>query len=87
MAFSTSNVAVENRGSSNELRGNWSCAIGDAAGTVTVAGIALDADFRQNSSTAGPHQARIQVSGLGTATVTVYHLTDVTNGVFWIRYK
>lgn len=87
MAFATSNLVCENRGSSNELRGNWSCAIGDAAGTVTINGIALDADFRQNGSTPGPHQARVQVSGLGTNTVTIYHLTDVTSGVFWIRYK
>jgi len=86
MAFATTNVVRENAGSVNVVRGNWSASVGDAAGTITVGSVALDAEFHQNLSS-GPYQNRIPTSGLGTNVVTVYHLGAVTNGTFTIRFK
>lgn len=86
MAFSSTVQSCENRGSCTEVRGTWTGSAGDAAGTLTVAGIALSAEFLQNLSS-GPLQGAVPVSGIGTATVTVYNLSTVTGGTFRVTYK
>lgn len=86
MAFATTVQSCENRGSVTEVRGTWTGAAGDAAGTLAVAGIALTAEFLQNLA-AGPYQPGVPVSGIGTATVTVYNNSTVTGGTFRVAYK
>ncbi len=86
MAFATTVQSCENNGSTTEVRGTWTGTVSDAAGSFSVAGIAMSAEFLQNLS-AGPYQPGVPVSGIGTATVTVYNLSTVTGGTFRIRYR
>jgi hypothetical protein len=89
MAFATSNIARENLGSANLLRGTWTGASTDTAnGTVTGKGFATRATFLSNNST-GPENAipaRITNSS-GTWTVSVPYNFDVTAGTFEIVFK
>lgn len=86
MAFATSNVMAENSGSTTIVRGTWTAAVGDAAGTMTINGAALGAEFRSNLTT-GAQQPHIHVSGLGSSTLTIYHQATVTDGRFWVKFK
>lgn len=86
MAFATSNVTMDNSGTYSVVRGTWTATVGDAAGTIQVAGIAIDADFNVNASS-GAFQPVVPLSGLGSNTVTVYHLGTVTAGTFRVIYK
>lgn len=86
MAFATSSVVRENRGSVSVMRGTWTAAVGDAAGTITLGTPALAADFWANLSS-GPSQGRVKVSGLGSTTLTVYNQETVTDGKFEVMFK
>lgn len=86
MAFATTNVSRENRGSVSVMRGTWTASVGDAAGTITLGTPALAADFWANVSS-GPTQGRIRVSGLGSTTLTVYNQEAVTDGRFEVLFK
>lgn len=90
MAFATSNLSRENYGSVNVLRGNWTGTVGDAAGTVTVAGGAVFSAHFEDNLTSGPDQGLVPVSvstSSGQSTVSVYNHATVTSGTFEIRFK
>ena len=86
MAFATTNVTRRNRGDVCVMAGNWTAAAGDAAGTISLGTPALGAKFYSNLSS-GVGQQNIRVSGLGSTTLTVYHLETVTNGYFEVEFK
>ena len=88
MAFATSNLASENFGSLRGMRGTWTGTNGDAAGTVTGSGFAVDADFAPNTTTGPSNKIQTRISNSsGTWIVTVPYSETVTAGTFVIRFK
>ena len=89
MAFATSNVQSSVFGNMRITYGQWSGAVVDAAGSLTVAGgqVWLCAFVSQDSSGAYSVVTPVKYSVTGTAgilTVTIYNLAAVTNGRFLI---
>ena len=88
MAFATSNVASENFGTLRGMRGTWTGVIGDASGTVTGNGYAMDAEFMPNTTTGPSNKIQTRISNSsGTWIVTVPYQETVTAGTFVIRFK
>lgn len=89
MAVSTSNVQMSTLGNKKVVSGDWSCSVGDAAGTIGVGGgrVYLAQFNPQNSSTPtdGFIQYSVSTSGAVT-TVTFYPHGTVTSGTFFIVY-
>lgn len=88
MAFATSNVQAANLGSIRAFVGDWSGAVGDASGTVTLNGGRVYLCRFENQDADSPNEdirADISVSS-GTITVTVHNHLNVTNGRFIIIY-
>ena len=89
MAFATTNVVRRNNGSTNGVTGTWTSTVGDEAGTMTIGGHVLDAEFIDNASS-GPYQQRVPTSASfsnGTTTLTVYQQGTVTDGKFSVQFK
>ncbi len=89
MAFSTSNLARENLGSCNRLRGNWAGLDSDTANaTITGTGYAMGASFLTNNSVGPENPIPIQITNTnGAWTVSAYYNSTVTNGTFEITFK
>lgn len=86
MAFATTNVRSVNLGGNLKMTvGDWSGAVGDAAGSFQMsAGKIYLAEFLTNITT-GAQTVEINVSPSGTAgivTLTVYNGGTVTAGTF-----
>lgn len=88
MAFATTQVRGSTMGEKKVLTGNWSGAVGDAAGTIVVATAKLyDVDVRDFDS-AGPQErphVTYSTSGRNT-TLSIHNYKDVTDGRFTIIY-
>lgn len=89
MAFSTSNVQSTVFGNLHVTYGQWSGAVGDAAGTITVSGgqVWLCEFVSQDSSGQYmlPTPVKYSVSGTaGVLTVTIYNTAATTAGRFLI---
>ena len=89
MAFATANLRSGTFGQLKMLAGDWSGAVGDAAGTVTLSGgRCYSARFQNHDNDAGKlteSPTRISESA-GTITVTVTNIEAVTDGRFVIIY-
>ncbi len=88
MAFATSNLVVRCPGSTRVLTGNWTCAAGDAPGTIAIgSGAILSSEFDPRLSLGPSEKPMISTSTTGgVTTVTVYHHATVTAGTFKIEY-
>lgn len=90
MAFATSNLKKSYIGNHFRLMGDWTGAVGDADGTVTLkGGRVYKADFMIEDGDQGddsPVPVTITESS-GTLTVTVHNRSTVTNGRFVIEWK
>jgi len=89
MAIATSNVKQQSGGSLNFLAGDWSSAVGDDSGTVTVGGARVYfAQFSAQDSVTGELASvpwTASTSGALT-TVTFYPHDAVSSGRFLIAY-
>lgn len=88
MAFATSNTQKSYFGNLKVTYGQWSGAVGDAAGTIGVEGgnVWIALFVSQDSSGAynlAPVKYSVSTSG-AVSTVTVYNLAATTNGRFLI---
>jgi len=90
MAFTTSNLKKSSVGNMNQLLGQWTGAVGDTDGTVTLKGGKLyEANFLIQDGDQGddsPVPVTISESS-GTITVTVHNRATVTNGRLKILWK
>lgn len=92
MAFSTSNVIGGPLGNRFKLEGDWSGNIGDAAGTLQLAGGRVyEANFEtQATSPGGPTANKVPVGIVVAApyiTLQIYNHEDVTAGRFTVVYS
>ena len=91
MAFATANVQHVVFGKLHCVYGDWSGAVGDAAGTFAVAGGRVYfADFNLQPTAPSQYQVSIpyQVALSGTiSTLTVFYNEAVTAGSFIIIYS
>lgn len=91
MAFATSNVRLDSSGSSWDLTGAWTGNSEDASGTITVGGAKIIAcNFYNLDATSGedrptPCSASTDTT-TGITTITVHNHSNVTNGIFSVRY-
>lgn len=92
MAFSATNVQTARFGNLKVTYGDWSCALGDTAGTVGVeGGRVYDAVFNTNTASgqippAGALNWSYTTSG-DVSTVTVNNQIAATGGTFLIIHK
>lgn len=89
MAFATTNVRGGVLGNLKFYAGDWSGAIGDADGTVTLNGGRVYLTSFQNQDADGSKQTidpNISISG-STITITVGNRNAVTTGTFIIIYS
>lgn len=91
MAFATTNVQVAPVGNGWRLTGEWTGAVGDAAGTVSVGGARVTAiAFNIQDATSQedrPVPTSVSTdSTTGLSTVTVYNSQAVATGRFSIEY-
>ena len=90
MAFATASVKTASGGNLRWLVGNWSGAVGDASGSVTVKGgsVYLCHFYNQDATSQEdrPTPCDISVSS-GTITITVHNHVAVTNGRFILAYS
>ena len=91
MAFATANVKRSVFGNMKVTCGDWTGAVGDAAGTIGVEGgrvyLAQFSIQDTDSPTAGV-SVPVSTSGTsGVVTVTVYNHEDVTSGRFVIIHS
>lgn len=88
MAFATTNTQTSVFGNKRVTMGDFTCAVGDAAGTITVAGGRVWACFLNAQIASGKYSTasdNYSVSTSGSVTtVTVYPQGDVTAGTFMI---
>ena len=89
MAFSTSNVQSTVFGNMHITYGQWSGAVGDAAGSITVSGGQVWGCFFVSQDSSGaymvPTPVKYSVSGTaGVLTVTIYNITSTTAGRFMV---
>lgn len=89
MAFATTNVNVASVGNLNCLVGNWTGAIGDASGTVSIKGgnVYLVSFYNQDASSQEDRPTPCDISySSGTITITVHNHSGVTTGRFIVIY-
>lgn len=88
MAFATTNNQTTVFGNLRVTYGQWSGAVGDAAGTLTVGGGQVWACLFASQDATGAYQMEpIQYSQSGSSgilTITVYNLAATTAGRFLI---
>lgn len=88
MAFATSNNATTYFGNLKVTLGQWSGAVGDSSGTITVQGGQVWMALFVSQDSSGAFMIaplRYSVSGTaGILTVTVYNTASVTNGRYLI---
>jgi hypothetical protein len=91
MAFTATNTQRTTVGHLKAIYGTFTCSIGDAAGSINVDGgrVWLASINGQDSSGAMQmHPFKISTSTSGAVTtITVYNLTGVTSGRFFIIYS
>ena len=89
MAFATANLRSGTLGQLKMLAGDWSGAVGDSAGTVTLSGgRCYMARFQNHDNDTGKNTEspnRVSESA-GTITVTVTNIEAVTDGRFIVIY-
>lgn len=87
MAFSATINNIQYMGpGSKQFTGIWSGASGDAAGTMSIAGVVTQTDF-DNYDVTNSYQIRPRCSSSvasGITTLTINNQADVTNGYFTI---
>lgn len=89
MAFSTSNVQSAMVANGVKiLCGDWSGTVGDATGSMTLAGGRVYLVAFRSEDTTGPQEDPDATSSIsaGTITLSVYNHQTVTNGRFIIIY-
>ena len=90
MAFATSNVQRTNIGNLKTTRGDWTGAVGDAAGSFGVeGGRVYFCNFNMQVSSGAYVESvpySVSVSG-AVATITVYYQNAVTAGEFLIVHS
>lgn len=89
MAFSTSNVQVCYAPPLKILLGDWSGAVGDAAGSVSIAGQFVGSIWFKNDSTSVNQNTsqifpKVEWNGSNPGTITVENQDNVTTGSFLI---
>lgn len=89
MAFATSNSQSTIMGNMRVTYGQWSGAVGDAAGTIAVSGGQIWGCFFVSQDASGaymvPTPLKYSVSGTaGILTVTVYNTAAATAGRFMV---
>ena len=91
MAFAATNVQRTNIGNLKTTRGDWTGAVGDAAGTIGVeGGRVYFADFNIQPTAPSQYQVSVpySVSTSGAVTtITVYYNEAVTAGEFFIVHS
>lgn len=85
MAFSATINNIQYMGpGKRQLSGTWSGAVGDAAGSMTVGGTVIRADFEKfdsDGTTQGQARCSTSVSS-GITTLTINNQDNVTTGYF-----
>lgn len=89
MAFSTSNVQRTVWGNMRIMYGQWTGAVGDAPGTITVSGGQLWLSVFNTNLSTGPQQVPSLVSEgptgtTGILTLTIPNQNTVTAGTFMV---
>lgn len=89
MAFSTTNVQTATlAGGIKFYAGDWSGTVGDAPGTITLAGGRVYSHSFRNADTGSPGEEpdATETIAAGIITLTVYNHQTITNGRFLIIY-
>ena len=92
MAFATQNVKLESNGSLWQFVGECTSSVGDADGTITVAGARIYQAYiyDQSDTTPGGNPIVIKISEPTTgttSTITVNCSNGITKGRFLIVYR
>lgn len=90
MAFATANVQSTYFGNLNVTYGDWSGAVGDAAGSLTVKGGRVYMASFTSQDTSTPQQIAWGVTSSqsgSTTTLTINNVESVTNGRFIVISK